>query len=63
MAQAAAGAVGPSDPREIVLLDGVNDERVAVGCGFGEREIRGITREERPAARRRRLRAREKDEG
>ena len=30
MAQAAAGAVGPSDPREIVLLDGVNDERVAV---------------------------------
>ncbi len=30
MAQAAAGAVGPVDPREAVLLEGVNDERVAV---------------------------------
>ncbi len=30
MAQAAAGAVGPADPREVVLLQGVNDERVAV---------------------------------
>ena len=30
MAQAAAGAVGPVDPREVVLLQGANDERVAV---------------------------------
>ncbi len=30
MAQAAAGAVGSVDPRQVVLLEGVNDERVAV---------------------------------
>jgi hypothetical protein len=30
MAQAAAGTVGPADPREVVLLEGVNDERVVV---------------------------------
>ncbi len=30
MAQAAAKAVGLADPREVVLLQGVNDERVVV---------------------------------
>ncbi len=30
MAQAAAGPLGPVDPREVALIDGVSDERVAV---------------------------------
>ena len=32
MAQAAAGTAGPMDPRELVLLQGVNDERVVVSA-------------------------------
>jgi hypothetical protein len=39
MAQSTAGVTGPVGPQEVVLIDGVNDERVVVASANARFEV------------------------